>query len=307
MPRLIPGSLLLALAAAVVARTHAAGVFTDTECTCSLFAASRNSKCVRPVLGSPGQCTVEPCNGGYTCDMAGTKVCARSTGGSCTKWSAAPGEDMASGSISCTEGPAECITALDAAATTAAPLTTTKVAATTVAARRTTAPRTTTTAPRTAKPPARRTTTTAPTTTTTKSATTTTTTATTTAPFSTKACTSMNCPMCHVPNMDCDACIPDTSLSYLEVATCDPCRGLPANYCSATYGLPSSYKCCGRASPCKLRLVSRGYPLNSMAMLCSSKCDLNCDATSAGLCAPYEKIPLTRTLDSTRVREVRRC
>jgi hypothetical protein len=112
MPRLIPGSLLLALAAAVVARTHAAGVFTDTECTCSLFAASRNSKCVRPVLGSPGQCTVEPCKGGYTCDMTGTKVCARSTGGSCTKWSATAGRDPAAASFACTEGPAECIVPL---------------------------------------------------------------------------------------------------------------------------------------------------------------------------------------------------
>jgi hypothetical protein len=114
--------------------------------------------------------------------------------------------------------------------------------------------------------------------------------------------------MCHVPNMDCDACIPDSSLSGSEGATCDPCRGLPADYCAATYGLPSNYKCCGPTSACKKNtLVSRGLPMTHMALLCSSTCGASCDATAAGMCAPFEKIQLIRSFDSARVNEVKKC
>lgn len=89
------------------------GVYTDTQCSCSLFEVDLNGECLR--LVSPGQCLAhsQGCKPGYKCDLVGTELCNHKP---CSTLSRTHPVTGPSSTIPCSPKPSICVSRTDAMA-----------------------------------------------------------------------------------------------------------------------------------------------------------------------------------------------
>lgn len=69
--------VIAVLASLYIATYAQTGVYTDSICSCSEFAASSGSECVKTSPTNTGMCTMEQCGPGYKCDMESSTLCNR--------------------------------------------------------------------------------------------------------------------------------------------------------------------------------------------------------------------------------------
>lgn len=118
---------------------------------------------------------------------------------------------------------------------------------------------------------------------------------TTIAPNDAPYCPDLSCPNCYVPNASCSTCIVDSSMTSQEAAVCNPCAnpGDEGDYCGAMFGLPDDMRCCAPTEACKSsRLPARGVGRTKPTILCSDKCESQCDEVGARTCSPLGTLSL---------------